>query len=121
MYKVGLENYTVLGKHGAFDFEHEYEQPFTVSIWVELNSNRFDDDISKTFNYAELQNVVHEVIANSPPIRLMETMITKIFDKIRANNLVRKISIRIEKPQANLPNEGGLATVESEWPFEQEN
>ena len=65
MYKVGLENYTVLGKHGAFDFEHEYEQPFTVSIWVELNSNRFDDDISKTFNYAELQNVVHEVIALS--------------------------------------------------------
>ena len=121
MFKVGLENYTVLGKHGAYDFEHEYQQPFVVSIWVELNHNQFDDDLSRTINYAELQNVVHEVIVKSPPIRLMETMMTKMFDKIRVNNIVSKISIRIEKPQAKLPNEGGLAIVESEWSFEQEN
>ena len=50
MFKVGLENYTVLGKHGAYDFEHEYEQPFVVSIWVELNHNQFDDDLSKTLS-----------------------------------------------------------------------
>ena len=118
MFKVGLENYTVLGKHGAYDFEHEYEQPFVVSIWVELNHNRFDDDLSKTINYADLQHLVHEVIVNSPPIRLMETMMTKMFGKISENKLVKKISIRIEKPQAKLPNDGGLAIVEAEWPFE---
>ena len=76
MFKVGLENYTVLGRHGAYDFEHESKQPFTVSIWVELNHNQFDDELSNTINYADLQNVVHEVVANSPPIRLMETMMT---------------------------------------------
>ena len=119
MFKVGLENYTVLGRHGAYDFEHESKQPFTVSIWVELNHNQFDDELSNTINYADLQNVVHEVIANSPPIRLMETMMNKIFERISQNRLVRKISIRIEKPKAALPNEGGLAIVEAEWPFEQ--
>ena len=118
MFKVGLENYTVLGKHGAYEFEHEYEQPFVVSIWVELNHNQFDDDLSKTINYADLQNLVHEVIVNSPPIRLIETMMTKMFSKICENNLVKKISIRIEKPEAKLPNDGGLAIVEAEWPFE---
>ena len=118
MFKVGLENYTVLGKHGAYEFEHEYEQPFVVSIWVELNHNQFDDDLSKTINYADLQNLVHEVIVNSPPIRLMETMMTKMFSKICENNLVKKISIRIEKPETKLPNDGGLAIVEAEWPFE---
>ena len=118
MFKVGLENYTVLGKHGAYEFEHEYEQPFVVSIWVELNHNQFDDDLSKTINYADLQNLVHEVIVNSTPIRLMETMMTKMFSKICENNLVKKISIRIEKPEAKLPNDGGLAIVEAEWPFE---
>ena len=118
MFKVGLENYTVLGKHGAYDFEHEYEQPFVVSIWVELNHNQFDDDLSKTINYADLQNLVHEVIVNSPPIRLMETMMAKMFGKISKNKLVKKISIRIEKPQAKLPNDGGLAIVEAQWPFE---
>ena len=90
MFKVGLENYTVLGKHGAYDFEHEYEQPFVVSIWVELNHNQFDDDLSKTINYADLQNLVHEVIVNSPPIRLMETMMTKMFCKICENKLVKR-------------------------------
>ena len=118
MFKVGLENYTVLGKHGAYDFEHKYEQPFVVSIWVELNHNQFDDDLSKTINYADLQNLVHEVIVNSPPIRLMETMMSKMFSKISENKHVNKISIRIEKPQAKLPNDGGLAIVEAQWPFE---
>ena len=51
MFKVGLENYTVLGKHGAYDFEHEYEQPFVVSIWVELNHNQFDDDLFVELGY----------------------------------------------------------------------
>ena len=55
-------------KHGAYDFEHEYEQPFVVSIWVELNHNQFDDDLSKTINYADLQNIVHDVVVNSTPI-----------------------------------------------------
>jgi dihydroneopterin aldolase len=48
----------------------------------------------------------------------METMMTKMFSKICENNLVKKISIRIEKPEAKLPNDGGLAIVEAEWPFE---
>ena len=117
MFKVGLENYTVLGKHGAYDFEHEHEQPFIVSIYVELNHNQFDEDLSRTINYADLQRLVHDVIANSPPIRLMETMMTKMFDRISENELVSKISIRIEKPKAELPYTGGLAIVEAEWPF----
>lgn len=121
MFKVGLEDYTVYGKHGAYQAEHAYEQPFIVSIWVELVNNQFSDELSKTINYADLQNVAHNVIANSPPIKLMETMISKMFEEISHNKLVRKISIRIQKPEAKLPHQGGLAIVEAEWPFEQEN
>ena len=43
----------------------------------------------------------------------------KMFEQISQNRLVKKISIRIEKPKAALPHEGGLAIVEAEWPFEQ--
>mgnify|MGYP006254371029 FL=1 len=64
---------------------------------------------------------MHDVIVNSAPIRLMETMMSMMIDKIKENNLVSKISIRIEKPQAKLPNDGGLAIVEVEWPYESEN
>ena len=120
MFKVGLENYTVLGKHGAYDFEHEYEQPFIVSIWVKINTTSFDDDLSKTINYAYLQEIAHEVIVESPPIRLMETMMEKIILRITENPLASKIKIRIEKPKAQMPKQGGLAIVECEWPFRQE-
>ena len=51
----------------------------------------------------------------------METMISKMFEEISQNRLVKKISIRIQKPEAKLPHQGGLAIVEAEWPFEQEN
>ena len=46
MFKVGLEDFTVLGKHGAFDFEHKVKQPFIISIWVEINNNEFDEGIN---------------------------------------------------------------------------
>ena len=117
MFKVGLENYTVMGKHGAYDFEHQEEQPFVVSIWVELHNSSFDDKLANTINYAELQSLVDKVIIDSPPIRLMETMMIKITESIKQNPLVSKINIRIEKPKAALPKVGGLAIVESQWPY----
>jgi dihydroneopterin aldolase len=117
MFKVGLENYTVMGKHGAYDFEHQEEQPFVVSIWVELRNSSFDDKLENTINYAELQSLVDKVIVDSPPIRLMETMMVKITESIKQNPLVSKINIRIEKPKAALPKDGGLAIVESQWPY----
>ena len=117
MFKVGLENYTVMGKHGAYDFEHQEEQPFVVSIWVELHKSSFADKLENTINYADLQALVDEVIIDSPPIRLMETMMIKMIETIRQNPLVSKINIRIEKPKAALPKDGGLAIVESQWPY----
>jgi len=117
MFKVGLENYTVMGKHGAYDFEHEDEQPFVVSIWVELHNSDFADKLENTINYADLQSLVDKVIIDSPPIRLMETMMAKMIESIKQNPLVSKINIRIEKPNAALPKDGGLAIVESQWPY----
>ena len=117
MFKVGLENYTVLGKHGAYDFEHQENQPFVVSVWVELRNSSFDDKLENTINYADLQSLVDKVIIDSPPIRLMETMMVKITESIKQNPLVSKINIRIEKPKAALPKDGGLAIVESQWPY----
>ena len=118
MFKIGIENYTVYGRHGAYEFEHEKPQPFIVTIWVEITNHRFDDNLSQTVNYADLQNVAFEIIANSPPIKLMETMMEKMFTEISKNQLVKRIDIRIEKPSAQLPHESGLAVVEAVWPFE---
>ena len=45
----------------------------------------------------------------------METMAEKMISVLKKNELIEKISIRIEKPNAPLPHEGGLAVVEAEW------
>lgn len=106
-----------MGKHGAYDFEHQEDQPFVVSIWVELHNSSFADKLENTINYADLQALVDKVIIDSPPIRLMETMMVKMIETIRQNPLVSQINIRIEKPKAALPKDGGLAIVESQWPY----
>ena len=50
---------------------------------IKANKDQFDDDLSKTINYADLQNIVHDVVVNSTPIRLMETMMSMMIDKIK--------------------------------------
>ena len=115
MFTISLEDYTVMAKHGAYDFEHESNQPFNVTIKVEISPNEINDELSKTVNYADLQNTIDTVLLNSEPIRLMETMAEKMIMILKQNELIEKISIRIEKPNAPLPHEGGLAVVEAEW------
>ena len=115
MFTISLEDYTVMAKHGAYDFEHESNQPFNVTIKVEISPNKINDELSKTVNYADLQNTIDTVLLNSEPIRLMETMAEKMIMILKQNELIEKISIRIEKPNAPLPHEGGLAVVEAEW------
>ena len=45
----------------------------------------------------------------------METMAEKMISILKENDVIEKINIRIEKPNAPLPHEGGLAVVEAEW------
>ena len=115
--RIGLESYEVMACHGAYDFEREKDQPFIISIWATLSNDVEEDDLELTLNYADLQSLVDEVIIDSPPIRLMETMMIKMIESIKQNPLVSKINIRIEKPKAALPKDGGLAIVESQWPY----
>ena len=44
-------------------------------------------------------------------------MMIKMIESVKQNPLVSKINIRIEKPKAILPKDGGLAIVESQWPY----
>ena len=113
--RVCLESYTVMAKHGAFDHEHEKEQPFIFSIWVTLFEDVELDDLSKTVDYGDLQRTVVKNVVEAKPVRLMETLAANIIDDISKNPLIEMIEIRIEKPDAPLPFEGGLPLVERIW------
>ncbi len=115
MFTISLEDYCIMAKHGAYDFEHLEDQPFIVTIRVKIAKGRVNDDLDKTVNYADLQATIDDILLDTKPIRLMETMAEKMIDKLKSNALIEKIIIRIEKPEAPLPHKGGLAVVEAEW------
>jgi dihydroneopterin aldolase len=115
MFTISLEEYCVMAKHGAYDFEHLEDQPFIVTIRVQITDGMVNDDLDKTVNYADLQATIDEILLDSQPIRLMETMAERMIERLKSNTLIEKISIRIEKPEAPLPHKGGLAVVEAEW------
>ncbi|MBN16688.1 MAG: dihydroneopterin aldolase [Candidatus Thermoplasmatota archaeon] len=113
---VAVENYKVKGKHGVFDHEREKDQPFIVSVWVVLKESAKDDDIGTSVDYGFLQRVVHDVISRGESVHMMETLSDKIIETISGHLNVAGVKIRIEKPQAPMPHDGGLAVVERTWP-----
>ena len=113
---VALENYTVMAKHGYYDFEHKTEQPFIFSVWATIMDHSIAGKLANTLNYADIQIAIDvEIIDAEKPIGLMETMAENIISNLSANEMVAKLKIRIEKPQAPLPHPGGLALIEMEW------
>ena len=112
---VGLENYKIYATHGAYDFEKNKSQPFVFSIWATLSNEEIDDKLENTLNYADLQDAVENVVVNSDPVNLMETLCSNLVSELNSNLLINEIKIRVEKPNAPLPKEGGLAIVEHHW------
>lgn len=114
-FTVGLDNYLVQGIHGYFDEEHQNPQPFNISVRVDLSTTIEDGQLGSTLDYAQLQGAIDAVIFDSPPIRLLESMAIQISERIQQSKSVRRIFVRIEKPEAPLPHPGGLPYIEYTW------
>ena len=113
---IAVENYKLKGKHGVFDYEREKNQNFIVSIWVVLNEPSSGDDLATSVDYAFLQRTVHDVIARGESVQMMETLCDQIIEIVSGHLNVAGVKLRIEKPQAPMPHDGGLAVVERTWP-----
>ena len=113
---VAVENYKLKGKHGVYDYEREKEQNFVVSIWVVLNQPASDDDLTTSVDYGFLQRTIHDVVARGESVQMMETLCDQIIETVSGHLNVAGVKIRIEKPQAPMPHDGGLALVERTWP-----
>ena len=113
---VAVEGFKLKGKHGVFDYEREKEQPFVVSIWVLLKEPAKQDEIETSVDYAFLQRTTHDVITRGESVHMMETLCDRIIDIVSGHLNVAAVKIRIEKPQAPMPHNSGLAVVERTWP-----
>ena len=113
---VAVEGYRVEGPHGVYDWEREDSQTFVVSVWATLASDASGDELATSIDYGTLQKAVYSVIAEGDSVRMMETLCEKIAALLRAEANLASLRIRIEKPDAPMPHEGGLAVVEVCWP-----
>ena len=113
---VAVENYNVKGKHGVYDYEREKDQPFIVSIWVVLKEPACDDEIATSVDYGFLQRTIHDIVTRGDSVKMIETLCDLIIGIVSGHLNVAGIKIRIEKPQAPMPHNGGLAVVERTWP-----
>ncbi len=113
---VAVEEFKVKGKHGVFDYEREKEQPFVISIWALLKEPATNDEIETGVDYAFLQRTAHDVISRGKSVHMMETLCDNIIEIVSGHVNVASVKIRIEKPQAPMPHNSGLAVVERTWP-----
>ncbi|MDP6010966.1 MAG: dihydroneopterin aldolase [Candidatus Poseidoniaceae archaeon] len=112
---VGLEAYRLKAAHGAFDWEHEKEQTFVVSIWATLKDEVRGKNLEATVDYGTLQEWIDEAFFNMPAAYLLEELAARLVDMAADDSRISSLKVRIEKPDAPLPHSGGLAVVEKLW------
>ena len=60
---VALENYTVMAKHGYYEFEHEEQQPFNFTVWATIIDHSIAGKLVNTLNYADIQIAIDAIKA----------------------------------------------------------
>lgn len=115
-WRVGLEGYEVMARHGYFDHEHQDEQPFVFTVWVAFDRAGPITELDESINYADVQAAIDAVVLHATaPIRLLEDMAQRIIERLNQPPFVSGVTVRIEKPDAPLPHPGGLPVVEAVW------
>lgn len=102
MDKIKLKNLGFYGYHGVLPEENSLGQKFFVDIdmYVDLKSAGASDDVADTVNYAEVYNIVKDIVENRR-FKLIEALAENIADHIiKEFPVVKEIVINIRKPEA---------------------
>lgn len=100
MDKIRLTGVKLYAYHGVLDAEREIGQYFIVDVILhtDLRKAGQSDDVKDTINYAEVYDIVEEIV-KSEPVNLIEHLaekiITKLFDKF---NKAQKLEVKVTKP-----------------------
>ena len=99
--RIELRGLVVRGHHGVFDHEKRDGQDFIVDVvlWLDLRAAAVSDDLADTVDYAAIAHGVVEEIAG-PPVNLIETLATRIADRVLRSALVAEVTVTVHKPQA---------------------
>jgi dihydroneopterin aldolase len=97
----GLEFY---GYHGVIPEENRLGQRFVVDIEMDadLDEAGRTDDLGKTVNYVAVHADVRAIV-EGPACKLIETVATRIADRILGAYDVSRVRVRVLKPDVPIP------------------
>ncbi len=86
------------GRHGARPREREQAQAFTVDVEVECDVAKAaaSDDLEDTIDYTKLRAIVQEIV-EGPHVNLLETLATRIVQRVLEERGVSAVSLRVAK------------------------
>lgn len=101
-------------RHGVNDWEKTEAQRFEVDVELVLGTRRAgsSDALAQTIDYRAVYEVVRRVL-EGPPVDLIETLAESIArDVLASHDRVRRIVVRVRKPDVRLGGPLGYAGVE---------
>ncbi|MBI4120701.1 MAG: dihydroneopterin aldolase [Parcubacteria group bacterium] len=98
MSTIFVHNLVVSGIHGVNAKEQEREQPFRISIELEADTSKAEtsDSIEDTINYKEVKDIAERIV-RGPSLFLLESLASRIAEKILEDKRISSVTISIEK------------------------
>lgn len=102
--RIELRGLRARGRHGVLPAETELGQVFVVDLVLEVDlaPAARHDDLTRTVNYAEVAQQVHELVTG-PPVALIETLAENIAATVLTHPVVQAVQVTVHKPQAPVP------------------
>ena len=104
--KLTLKNMIFYGYHGVYAEERKLGQQIAVDVEMvkELFDAGFQDDLSLTINYAEVYDLVKEIVEREE-FKLIEGIGLAILKRLAERYILKSLTVRVRKSHPPL---GGL-------------
>lgn len=114
MDKIFVNQMAFYGYHGVFPEETKLGQRFLVDVQanVDLVAAGLTDDVNTTVNYAEIYQLVKEIVEGEPRKLIesvAETIAAKLFEQFK---LIQSCTVRVTKPDPPIPGNYHSVAVE---------
>lgn len=100
MDRMTLRRMVYYGYHGVFPEENKLGQKFYVDLDLRLDLSRAakSDDVADTVNYAEIHELVKEIVEGAP-VKLIEALADKIATAVLGTyTIIHEAEVSVTKP-----------------------
>ena len=99
---ITLSGIAAFGHHGVFAHERVDGQRFVVDLECSVHRPAAGDALATTVDYGALAQGVADEITGAP-VDLIETLAERIASRCLADPMIRRVLVRVHKPQAPMP------------------